>query len=220
MLSCKELTELVTDYLEGRMPFLQRVKFHLHLGTCDRCRAYLRQMKMAITTLGRLPDEPAPAGVREELLARFRDMRPASPAAVAARRRSFIAVIDEWLRPRGWMVVGLVLFAAALLGVLLDGEHGPVFGDTWAMCLLMEVGAALPPVVVLGFAAVRMRERISAGALAAIAAGGALAGDLSLPLACPYSRVASHVLVVHTGGILLAALIAAGASRLPALARR
>ncbi len=220
MLTCKELTELATDYLEGRLPFLQRVKFLLHLAMCDRCRAYLRQMEMTITALGKLPDESVPAGVREELLACFRDMRPASPAAVAVRRWNFIAVIDEWLRLRGWTVVGLVLGTAALLGVLLAGAHGPVFGDSWARCLLTEVGAALLPVIVLGVAAVRMRERISAGALAAIAACGALAADLSLPLACPYSRVAPHVLVVHTGGILIAVLIVAAASRLPAHARR
>jgi anti-sigma factor RsiW len=219
MLTCKELTELVTDYLEGRMPFMQRVSFHLHLGMCDRCRAYLRQMKMTIKALGKLPDEPIPAGVRDELLVRFRTMRPAGPA-VAVKRRNFVAAIDEWLKSRGWMVVGLVLFGAALFWVLLDGQPGPLFGRTWEVCLLMELGAALLPVVALGVAAVQMRERISAGSLAAIAAGGALVGYLSLPLACPYSRVTPHVLVVHVGGVLLAALLGASASRLPALARR
>lgn len=219
MLTCKELTELVTDYLEGRMPFMQQVSFHLHLGMCDRCRAYLRQMKMTVKTLGKLPDEPIPAGVRDELLARFRNMRPAGPA-VAVRRPSILATVDGWLRPRGWMVVAVVVFGAALFGVLLDGQPGPILG-TWGMCLLMELGAAVLPVVAVGVAAVRLRERVSAGSLAAIAAGGALVGYLSfLPFACPYSRVTPHVLVVHVGGILLAALLGAAASRVPALARR
>ena len=75
MLTCQEVTELVTDYLEGRMSFLDRLSFHLHLGMCDRCRAYLRQMKVTIMTLGRLPDGPTPPAVRDELLERYRGKR-------------------------------------------------------------------------------------------------------------------------------------------------
>lgn len=218
MLTCKEITELVTDYLEGRMSFMQRVSFHLHLGMCDRCRAYLRQMRMTVKTLGKLPDEPIPAGVRDELLVRFRTMRPAGPA-VPVRRRNFIAVLDDWLRVRGWMVVGVILFGAAFLGVAFGGQPGPLLG-TWGMCLLVELGAAALPVVGVGIAAVRTRERISAGSLAALAASGALLGYLHLQFACPYSRVTMHVLVIDVGGILLAALLGAGASRFPVLRPR
>jgi len=71
MLTCKQLTEIVTDYLEGRMPFMQRVAFHMHLGMCKHCRAYLRSMRMAVKTLGKLPEVSPPPEVREELLRRF-----------------------------------------------------------------------------------------------------------------------------------------------------
>lgn len=77
MLTCKELTEIVTDYLEGRMSFSRRVRFHIHLGMCRHCRTYLRQMKMTIRALGKLPDDPIPPAVREELLERFRDWKRA-----------------------------------------------------------------------------------------------------------------------------------------------
>lgn len=216
MLTCKEVTELVTDYLEGRMSFISRVSFHLHLGMCDRCRAYLRQMKLTVKTLGKLPFEPIPPGVRDELMVRFRGMRPAG-SAVAVRCQSIIASLDGWLRSRGWMIVATILFGAALFGVLLDGQPGPLHGSC-GTCLLMELGAALLPVGAVGAAAVRKRERVSAGTLAALAAGGALAAYLFLlPLVCPSSRVIPHVLVVHVGGILLAAFLGATASRLPAL---
>ncbi len=52
MLTCQELTELITDYLEGRVSFMDRVRFRLHIGMCRHCRAYLDQMKQTIRTLG------------------------------------------------------------------------------------------------------------------------------------------------------------------------
>ena len=80
MLSCQQLTELCTDYLEGRLPFGQRLSFQLHLGMCRHCRAYLRQMRSTVATLGCLPAEPMPADVQQELLARFRDWKQQAPS--------------------------------------------------------------------------------------------------------------------------------------------
>jgi predicted anti-sigma-YlaC factor YlaD len=71
-MTCKEFVELITDYLEGTMPLIQRLRFHLHLGLCFGCRVYLSQMKQTIKTLGRLPEEPPPPQVRDQLLQRFR----------------------------------------------------------------------------------------------------------------------------------------------------
>ncbi len=75
MLTCKELTELITDYLEGRLSFSQRMRFQLHVGLCRHCRAYLRQMKMTIRTLGQIAKEPIPSHVCEELSVRFREWK-------------------------------------------------------------------------------------------------------------------------------------------------
>lgn len=75
MLTCREVTELVTDYLEGRQSFVERLRFNLHLGMCRHCRAYLHQMKRTIRTLGRLPSEPIPPDVRDLLLERFRNWK-------------------------------------------------------------------------------------------------------------------------------------------------
>jgi predicted anti-sigma-YlaC factor YlaD len=72
MLRCLDITELVTDYLEGRMTLADRMRFQMHIGMCKHCRAYLRQMRQTIQTLGHLPAEPIPGDVRDELLQRFR----------------------------------------------------------------------------------------------------------------------------------------------------
>lgn len=73
MLTCQQMTALVTDYLEGRMSFIDRVWFRIHIGRCKHCRAYLRQMKLSLAVLGQMPDEPVPDGVMGSLLARLDD---------------------------------------------------------------------------------------------------------------------------------------------------
>lgn len=75
MLTCKELTELVTDYLEGRMPFRKRLAFFLHISMCKNCREYLRQTKLTIATLGKMPSDPIPPETRDALLDRFRNWK-------------------------------------------------------------------------------------------------------------------------------------------------
>lgn len=72
MLTCQGLTELVTDYLEERLSFMDRLRFRAHIGMCRHCRAYLDQMKQTIRVLGKLPADPIPPDVRDELLACFR----------------------------------------------------------------------------------------------------------------------------------------------------
>lgn len=78
-MTCRDLAELITDYLEGRLALLDRVRFQLHLGICRDCRAYLKQMRGMVNALGALqaPLPPPPAPVQEELLARFRDFHRA-----------------------------------------------------------------------------------------------------------------------------------------------
>ncbi|PKN59392.1 MAG: anti-sigma factor [Deltaproteobacteria bacterium HGW-Deltaproteobacteria-14] len=79
MLSCQELTELVTAYLEGRLGLLDRLRFRMHIGMCQHCRTYLREQKLVIAAVGHLPAEPIPDGVRDELLDRFRDWKGEDP---------------------------------------------------------------------------------------------------------------------------------------------
>ena len=74
-LTCKELVELVTDYLEGALPPSDRSRFDEHLTTCPYCRIYLDQMRQTIRALGHLPEEAIAPEALESLLARFRGWR-------------------------------------------------------------------------------------------------------------------------------------------------
>ncbi len=76
MLTCQQLTELVTEHLEGRMSFWRGAQFQMHLGMCRHCRAYLQQMKATIRTLSALPSAPVPLELKGELLKRFSGMAP------------------------------------------------------------------------------------------------------------------------------------------------
>ncbi len=74
-MTCQEFVEIITDYLEGTMSFWQRIRFHLHLGLCFGCRVFLQQTKQTIHTVGRLPEEPVPPVIRQQLLERFQAWR-------------------------------------------------------------------------------------------------------------------------------------------------
>ncbi len=71
-LSCRELVELVTDYLEGRLSVEDRTRFEMHLCYCDPCRNYLQQMRQVLQAAGKLSEESMAPGARDSLLAAFR----------------------------------------------------------------------------------------------------------------------------------------------------
>jgi anti-sigma factor RsiW len=74
-LTCKELVELVTDYLDGALPADTRRRFDEHLASCPFCQIYLNQMRQTIRAVGRLPDESLAPEALETLLAHFRRWR-------------------------------------------------------------------------------------------------------------------------------------------------
>ena len=74
-LSCQELVELVTDYLEGALPEADRRRFDEHIGACPHCSAYLEQMRLVIKASGRLGEGDIEPAARLELLDAFRDWK-------------------------------------------------------------------------------------------------------------------------------------------------
>jgi predicted anti-sigma-YlaC factor YlaD len=74
-LTCRELVELVTDYLEGALSPAQRARFEEHLAMCDGCRAYLEQLRTTRLITGSLGEDSLSPRMREDLLGAFRNWR-------------------------------------------------------------------------------------------------------------------------------------------------
>lgn len=74
-LTCRELVELVTDYLEGAMPPAAAARFEQHLAECDACHEYLNQVRRTIATLGRITPEAIAPAEEARLRALFRTSR-------------------------------------------------------------------------------------------------------------------------------------------------
>jgi anti-sigma factor RsiW len=72
-LTCQQVVELVTEYLDGVMEPRRRVRFEAHLDGCDGCTAYLEQFRSTVAVIGRLDVGDIAAPVMSELLAAFRN---------------------------------------------------------------------------------------------------------------------------------------------------
>lgn len=74
-ISCQEVVEVITDYLEGKLSPEDVAILEAHLALCDGCQYYLDQMRITIAAVGRVEDEELPAALRDTVLAAFRARR-------------------------------------------------------------------------------------------------------------------------------------------------
>ncbi len=74
-LVCREVVELVSDYLEGALDAGDRARFEAHLTACDGCSAYLDQMRGTLRLAGSLTPEALDPVFRARLVDAFRDWR-------------------------------------------------------------------------------------------------------------------------------------------------
>jgi anti-sigma factor RsiW len=73
-LTCRELAELVTEYLEDALPDAERARFETHVASCEGCDRYVEQIRITVD----LTRESAALDQRPEisaLLSAFRGYR-------------------------------------------------------------------------------------------------------------------------------------------------
>jgi anti-sigma factor RsiW len=68
---CREVVEVLTDYLEGVLPADDRVALEQHLLTCDGCTNFLAQLRTSIALVGRAGLEEVPPRVVDAVLRAF-----------------------------------------------------------------------------------------------------------------------------------------------------
>jgi anti-sigma factor RsiW len=75
-LTCQELVELVTAYLDDALPEPERERFERHLGHCPGCTTYVEQIRETVRLTGEeLREETLPSEARDALLAQFADWK-------------------------------------------------------------------------------------------------------------------------------------------------
>ena len=78
-LTCKELTEVLTDYLEGVMPLEERARFEAHLALCEGCVTYVEHMRQVISTVHELRPDDIEATAPNDLLEAFHAWKRGEP---------------------------------------------------------------------------------------------------------------------------------------------
>jgi anti-sigma factor RsiW len=71
-LTCHDVVEIITDYLEETLPPQDRRRVEEHLAACDGCTAYVEQMRATIRLTGMLEEEQIPEDQKRQLLDAFR----------------------------------------------------------------------------------------------------------------------------------------------------
>ena len=74
-MTCKELVELVTAYLDGALDTDTQARFDVHLDYCDGCENYLQQFRETVRAVGRIRDDELDPAFRSRLLDAFKDFR-------------------------------------------------------------------------------------------------------------------------------------------------
>ncbi len=77
-MTCRDLVELVTDYLDDALSPEERARFEEHLDMCEGCREHLDQVRTTLAVLDVMPETDAARGDvpgLDALLDAFRDFR-------------------------------------------------------------------------------------------------------------------------------------------------
>ncbi len=74
-MTCRELVELLIDFVSDELPPEHRQRIEQHLRRCPPCEAYLESYRMTIRLTRQLPCEPPPPELKARLIAALREIR-------------------------------------------------------------------------------------------------------------------------------------------------
>jgi predicted anti-sigma-YlaC factor YlaD len=70
--TCRDMSELVTDYLERAVSLRRRLGMWWHLFRCTACRHYYDQMRRTVLLLRGAPAKPPDAATEERVMEALR----------------------------------------------------------------------------------------------------------------------------------------------------
>ena len=73
---CREVVEVLTDYLDGALHVDERAALEQHLLACAGCATHLEQLRTTVRLTGRLGEEDVPPPLMERLLTRLAERSP------------------------------------------------------------------------------------------------------------------------------------------------
>ncbi|MBA5868688.1 MAG: anti-sigma factor [Nitrospira sp. CR2.1] len=79
-ITCREVAEWTSAYLDAHQDDLHKVRMALHLAVCAGCRAYVHQIASVRDTLGRLPG-PTVDPVRRDRLRQAFSLQRSKPSS-------------------------------------------------------------------------------------------------------------------------------------------
>jgi anti-sigma factor RsiW len=81
-MTCRELVELLIDFVSDELPEENRQRIEQHLSRCPPCEAYLASYRTTIRLTRQLPCEPIPPELKARLIAALTEIRQEqSPAS-------------------------------------------------------------------------------------------------------------------------------------------
>jgi anti-sigma factor RsiW len=60
MLTCRQLVEQISDYIDGNLGLMDRTSLRLHLMMCRHCSTYTTQLRQMVEALRSLPPDAQP----------------------------------------------------------------------------------------------------------------------------------------------------------------
>jgi len=75
-ISCQELVELASDYLDGTLTAAAHQAVERHLVSCPNCPNYLAQLRLTVELTGRVRSDDVPVELLDVLSRAWEDLHP------------------------------------------------------------------------------------------------------------------------------------------------
>jgi anti-sigma factor RsiW len=124
-MSCDNVQERISSFVDGRLPDAERENVLAHIASCRDCSAYLESTEEVRAALRRLQRAavPAPLTAKLRVLASHEQARAAArvswPARVAAWTDRLSLTFDNLMRPLAFPFAGGIASALILFGMVI-----------------------------------------------------------------------------------------------------